>query len=110
MTNEFIRYRIDKGPRCSFDSNTIITIDGDPEYLGEATIIDVVPNQKVTFFGMSVKVPSDASKMVKWQNEEIDQVILLFLKSNGDLVDNAFAYELTMDNELELTTESENLL
>ena len=48
--------------------------------------------------------------MIKWQDEEIDHVLFLFLKSNGDLVDNAFAYELMMDNELELVTSLEEEL
>ena len=107
---EFTRYRINKGARCLFDSNTIIKINGLLIDLGEPTAINVTPNQNITFFGLSVKTPSDASKMIKWQDEEIDHVLFLFLKSNGDLVDNAFAYELMMDNELELVTSLEEEL
>jgi hypothetical protein len=101
---EFIRYRIDAGPRCTFDSNTIVRFGPDCfsdslQYLNEEPVItNVIPNEKLNFFGISVNVPEDASKMVKWYSDSVDTVVLLFLKEDGTLVDNAFAYHITMDN------------
>lgn len=98
---------MDIGPRCTFDSNTIVNFgDGFSDSLeclnAEPVTTNVVPNTKLNFFGISVNVPEDASKMVKWDSDSVDTVLLLFLKEDGTLVDNAFAYHITMDNWIEL--------
>lgn len=124
VMKEFVRYRIELGPRCMFDANTHVNAliessyatsgtplndlliggtDDDGEYIAKAaSISDVTPNQVLTFYGLTIKVPSDASKMVKWEESSIKSALVLFLKSNNTLVDNAFAYQICMDNEIEL--------
>lgn len=123
VMKEFVRYRIELGPRCMFDANThvdaliessyatsgtplndlLIGDTDDNGYIAKvASISNVTPNQVLTFYGLTIKVPSDASKMVKWEETSIKSVLVLFLKSNNTLVDNAFAYQICMDNEIEL--------
>ena len=107
--NEYIRYNVEEiGTRCAYDSETAVIINDDHSLLESLgydktpTIVNISPNQKLTFFGLSVKVPDNASKMVKWNSSEINSVLLLFLDADGNPVENSFAYQLTMDNVLEL--------
>lgn len=105
--NEFIRYKVEEvGARCAYDSQTEVElINGIPlSFLGyESPIItNVTPNQELTFFGLKVKIPNGASKMVKWSSNTVDSVLLIFLDEDGNPVENSFAYQLTMDNTIEL--------
>lgn len=105
--NELIRYKVDEvGTRCAYDSQTEVELtDGIPFRIlnyGSPIITNVSPNQKLTFFGLSIKVPNGASKMVKWSSNTVDSVLLIFLDEDGNPVENSFAYQLTMDNTIEL--------
>lgn len=126
--NELTRYRIELGPRCVFDEHTHIdgellenlydldildllfdVSDNDHWTSKRPEIINVVPNQKINIHGIVLKVPSDASKMVKWNADSIKTALVFFLKNDTTLVDDAFAYLICMDNwiEIEVTNDDE---
>ena len=123
--NELTRYRIELGPRCMFDNNTFMNFSGidndnlimnicyyeDPisEELSMRIPekLDVTPNQKLNIYGIYITVPGDATKMIKWSSDSIKSALLLFLKSDTELVDNAFAYQICMDNWIEIDVEEE---
>lgn len=109
--NEFTRYRVSLGERCVFDDNTEIQIynasNFDNVVLDELLnttreIIDVTPNQIIDLYGISLKVPEDAAKMLKWSSSEKDIALVIFLNSNGKVVNNGFAYQIVMENWVEL--------
>lgn len=124
--NGLKRYRIDLGPRCAFDNHTYMDInysnenpwDVLNELCWEHTEEDewnfispeksnVTPNQKLNIYGISLTVPTDAAKMVKWSSNSIKSALVFFLKSDDTLVNNAFAYLICMDNWVGLTIDEE---
>ena len=125
MMNELRRFRIELGKRTTFDEHTIVDHPLDPildDLLWEETeegsdiwivkqpeIITVTPNQKINIYGIILTVPQDASEMVKWSSDSIKSALVYFTKSTNELVDNAFAYRICMDNWIELSEPTGNL-
>lgn len=129
--NELTRYRIELGPRCAFDEhmslnffdnnyedniNLLMNLCYEEDSTSEETTyifkspekINVTPNQKLNIYGIYITVPSDASKMIKWSSDQTKSALLFFLKSDSELVDNAFAYQICMDNWIEIEIEIED--
>lgn len=115
--NTLTRYTINFGERVAFDENTdidFVSLEGDEGLLLNTLLLDgdlqsgtttkipdimsVVPGQRYDFYGISLKAPDDAVKMVKWTNDSLHSAFVLFLNNNDKPVDNAFAYLICMDN------------
>lgn len=114
--NTLTRYTINFGERVAFDENTDIDFSslGDEGLLLQFLLLDedfqpeiktkipdiisVVPGQRYGFYGISLKAPDDAIKMVKWTNDSLHSAFVFFLNNNDKPVDNAFAYLICMDN------------
>ena len=83
------------------------TFDDDVTSLDELelqspTIVNVTPGQTFDFYGIILKAPSDAAKMIKWTNDSINAALVSFIKSDNTAAGDSFLYQICNDNWMEL--------
>ena len=105
--NTFTRFRIELGPKVTFDENTVFLMDGvenpsSSELFDTVNMIDVSSKSKVLVQNIELKVPTDASKLVEFKKDVAS--LAFFIKSDGTLVNDAFAYSIVDDNWIKFET------